>query len=125
VYRLEIYERGLPPLGNAILRMHFRAYGRLRKRWEMTLLHHAMKLGAKPLKPLERARITVTRYSATEPDADNLRFAGKPILDAMKRVGLILDDKPAVIGTPEFKWVKVPAKQGGVKIVLEEVDAKE
>lgn len=51
-----------------------------------------------------RRRVEVTRLAPTRArflkDDDNLRFCVKPLLDAMKRVGLIRDDRRA--------WVELP-----------------
>lgn len=118
MYRLEFISHGLPPTGNKILRMHFRAYARLRDAWEKTILVHAANSG-KPKTPLTKAKITFTRFSSVEPDADNLRFSYKPLLDAMKRAGIILDDKPGVIGEPSCFWVKARAKEGSISVVVE------
>lgn len=53
----------------------------------------------------ERRRITITRVVGhrkfQSKDADNLRFSVKPILDSLKRLGLIYDDSRDWIDHPE------------------------
>lgn len=54
-------------------------------------------------KPLDRARVTVTRYSMGTADQDNLTAAVKPLLDALlvrsathpAGLGFLVDDAPA------------------------------
>lgn len=53
----------------------------------------------------ERRRVTITRSVAharyLSKDADNLRYVSKPVLDSLKRLGLIYDDARAWIEHPE------------------------
>lgn len=104
------------------MRMHWAKYKKLREQWEMIVLAHVMGQRVMPVPSLARARITLTRRSSVEPDADNLRFSWKPVLDALKRCGIILDDKPAVIGTPVCIWEKAKPKQGSITVLVEEIN---
>ena len=45
-----------------------------------------------PRVPIERARIHYVRYGKRKLDNDNLIGSAKPLLDALKRAGIILDD---------------------------------
>jgi hypothetical protein len=46
----------------------------------------------------------------------------KPIIDGLKKAGVIEDDKPSVIGQPEYSLVKSARNDGYVKIIVESVD---
>lgn len=65
---------------------------------------------------LRRAHLELTRYSSRECDFDNLVGSFKPIVDGLKYARVIIDDKPSVIGSPIFKWVKVPRKECRIQI---------
>ncbi len=62
---------------------------------------------------LEKAILTLTRHSSKEPDFDNLVTGWKVVIDALVKCGVLLDDKPSVIGESKFLWVYRPTKQGG------------
>jgi Holliday junction resolvase RusA-like endonuclease len=73
-----------------------------------------------PDKPLTKAKVTITRHSSKEPDCDNLYGAMKPVLDALVKLQIILDDRPSVIDL-KCKWAKCPQKNGKITIEIEEV----
>lgn len=98
---------------NEILGRHWREKGRERKTWQVTcetalviavgvtvaqelLAPGAALYGCRGGVVKAKRRVTVTRLvprrSAFIRDDDNLRFAVKPILDALKQLGLIYDD---------------------------------
>jgi Holliday junction resolvase RusA-like endonuclease len=118
---------------------HWRYKYRETQEWEKCIGYTAMAamrvkglqgallvLGAFPWQTCQtRRRVTVTRYAPSRRrfirDDDNLRFAVKPVLDALKRLKLIRDD--------HRKWLDLPVpiqevdEQLGfaTKIVIEEV----
>lgn len=106
---------------NEFLGMHWREKSRERQAWEGSLASAvAGALGVpdaqRLLKPniglpgcqgvgcLDRRRVTVVRLAPSRRnfirDDDNLRFTVKPVLDAMKHLGLIRDD--------HRKWIELP-----------------
>lgn len=77
-------------------------YPRLRGRWERLIrdawyVARAEALVLSGFVPPPRARLTVYRYSAADLDRDNLTGGLKPVLDALRRCGLIADDAPDVL----------------------------
>ena len=86
----------------------------MRMDWEALVAAHCV--GHKPSRPLESASIVLTRLSSSEPDADNLVSSFKFILDGLTKCGVILDDKPSIIGIPEFRWQKTSPKKGRIRI---------
>ena len=68
--------------------------------------------------PLKRAKLQLTRFSSVSPDADGLVSGFKHVVDGLVRAGVLVNDKFVNIGFPEFNWVKVPPKQGRIRVVL-------
>lgn len=121
--RLEI--DGLPELPNKLQRRHWRYIASHAKRWHKAVadaLLIARSEGVElPAAPFRSARLILTRHSTQEPDRDNLAASWKPVIDGLTRAGLIWDDKPSVIGTPECRWVK--AKRGEGRVTVEVIAA--
>jgi hypothetical protein len=110
---------GLPKLPNQFNRGGWKPrYGAL-KTWRKRVVKYAFAF--RPIKPLEKARVTLTRYSSVEPDYDGLVGAMKPILDGLVDAGIIIDDKMSVIGQPIYRWEKCGRGQGKVRVVVESV----
>lgn len=119
-YHLTIVLDGLPPMNSAD-GFHWRKRQRLRKQWERRVSAEVLASDAgKPPKPLESARVTVTRCSAKQPDADNLAQSGKWILDGLVKAGVLADDAPSVIGQPLYQWEPAKPKHGRVVVTVEE-----
>ena len=115
---------GLPPMNTADGLNRWRRHT-LKKLWEGKVAGAVlMELGRWPSKPLDRAAVTITRCSSSEPDFDGLVQGGKFLLDGLVKAGVIADDKPSVIGQPVFRWEKAPPKQGCVRIVVEAVEVE-
>ena len=117
MYRLEITLMGLPSTPNA--RRHFHVVAKENAVW-----YAAVKASVgmnKPEKPLESAKLTLTRMSTTEPDYDNLAASFKPLLDGLRYAGVITDDKKKNIGRPEYRWEHAAPRKGCVKIIVEEI----
>lgn len=52
-----------------------------------------------------RARVTIERYGPRVLDADNCRAGTKFLMDGLVKHGVLLDDKPAVIGEPQIHQI--------------------
>ena len=74
----------------------------------------------RPQKPLGRARVTCTRFSASEPDFENMALASKHHLDALVECRVLLDDSPQYVER-EYRWEKAPRKHGRMEILVEEL----
>lgn len=78
----------VPLSPNALLGKHWSAKAREKLTWKQEIQAAGGKEQAKV-----RMRVTVTIYNARQYDRDNAWGACKPILDAMKAMGLIVDDR--------------------------------
>lgn len=74
----------------------------LRERWGL-LTKRAMRRANLWIPPKwAKAKVRIERYGARELDADNFRAGTKFLMDSLVAEGIIVDDKPAVIGEPEL-----------------------
>jgi hypothetical protein len=77
----------------------------LRRRWHW-LVRAACLNGKVYEKPkYAKATVTIERYGPRLLDADNARGGAKMLCDQLVRQGLLLDDKPAVIGEPIIRQI--------------------
>jgi hypothetical protein len=79
-----------------------------------------------PPKPLRRAKALFVRYSAVEPDHDNVVASFKSIRDGLcarapHGGNIIVDDRPAVLEA-EYRWEPCSRRYGYVSIDVWEVD---
>ena len=63
-----------------------------------------------------RFRLTITRYSTRSLDADNLAGGCKPLIDAVRRAGLIPDDDPKSV---ELLFAQQSCSKGEERTELE------
>ena len=116
---------GLPPINTASSRGSHWAFAKLKRKWESHVCAAVLTtLGRWPDKPLTRALVTITRCSASEPDYDNLVQGGKFLLDGLIKAGVIVDDSPAVIGRPEYRWQQAAPGAGSVRIQVEDASVE-
>lgn len=80
----------------------------------------AETIEGKPSSPLVSARPKLIRYSSADPDFDNLVSSFKWVVDGLIDAGIIISDKPSVIGQPIYKWKKVASKNGFIEVVVTE-----
>lgn len=120
MYRLEFRINKLPP--NPLNGRHgsWRAKAAARKFWkELAIAAIGPEI---PEKPLKKAKCTFTRHSSAEPDFDGLVASFKPVVDSLKAAKVIEDDKPSVIGQPEYRWEKAKRGEGSVTVTVEEIE---
>ena len=86
------------------------------------LVEAAVREAGRPVEPLPKAGVVLIRHSASEPDYDNLVASFKPLVDGLTKSGVISDDKPSVVGHPEYRWRKAKPKQGRVTVRVGSVD---
>ena len=73
-----------------------------------------------PKDPLEKAVLTFTRCSSSEPDFDNLVASFKPIMDGLERARIIVNDKPSCVGHPTYGWEYAKPRHGKIRVRVEE-----
>lgn len=117
-YMLDFRLKGLPPTTNGS-HGHWRVAAKKRKKWR-----DAVKLIAslrRPPAPLLRVKITLTRFSSSQPDYDNLVISFKSVVDGLKDAGVISDDKDKVVVQRDYRWEKSSPRQGQIRIQVEEL----
>lgn len=90
----------VPPSGNELRRKyrHWAAYARLREQWVdwvfAAFLGTDVYLSEMPGQTKERARVSIHVCRSRELDEDNLTAGLKPLYDALKKCGFIVNDSP-------------------------------
>lgn len=119
-YRLDITIDGLPVTANGCRRLgHWSKVSKATKSWKTSVWAMALQAG-RPNAPLAKAKLTLVRYSSVEPDFDGLVHSFKPVIDGLKLAGVILDDKRAVVGQPEYEWQRADPRAGRIRVIVEE-----
>lgn len=87
----------------------------------MAALRSRKPFAQKPAKPLERVQISITRHSHRMLDFDGMVGSFKPVVDALVKNGVLVDDSWAVTG-PWFVDQKFRPKKAGqlLEIIVEE-----
>lgn len=74
--------------------MHWAARHREGKKWETAIW---ASLNGKILKASGRMLVTISSYRKKICDKDNIAGGAKMVVDALKRLGIIVDDTPAMV----------------------------
>jgi hypothetical protein len=103
----------VPESLNKTLRMHWAERAKYNKKWYELVRSQATPTRKKP----GRMRVTISQMRKRLLDKDNLYGSCKPIVDGLKKVGLIKDDHP--------DWVDLKCVQqvGKVKLTIVEIEA--
>lgn len=119
-YRLKFEILGLPAMANIQSgKSHWRYADLERKRWQQHVGAAVLSLG-KPAHPLERAKLTLIRFSSAEPDFDGLVRGMKSIVDGLVIARVLVDDKLSNTGPWNCFWEKTAPKQGRIVVIVEE-----
>lgn len=116
-YQLEFFIPGLPATPNA--RRHWRAVHGDNAKWYA--LVRAAVGNTRPKAPLQTAKLIMIRVSTSEPDRDNLCASFKPIIDGLRYAGVLVDDKKANIGMPDYRWERGQRGKGFIRVSVEEI----
>lgn len=111
---------GIPKTINQMSGRHWVVRHNEAKRWKALVLLFCRQLRIEGLN-LPVCRLELTRHSSREPDFDNMVGSWKHIIDGLVEAQVMIDDKPSVIGSPVFKWVKVPRDQVHVSVRIYEL----
>lgn len=116
-YLVTVYGR-LPVL-NELLRMHRMQRHAMLTSWKEWTAFHLMTTR---VPPLERVRISCTRYApgTRQADADGLAGGFKPVLDALMSAGVVSNDDQAHV-TATYAAKRCPANEARVELVIEEM----
>lgn len=107
---------GCPELINAIGRKSWHVKAREAKLWNTKTSDkcHILKIAGLGL---SKVTLTFTRHSMKQPDHDNLAISFKHVQDGLVKAGVIVDDKPIIIGTPTYLWLFRERRLGGMTTV--------
>jgi Holliday junction resolvase RusA-like endonuclease len=118
-YRLEFEVQLLPKLPNQLLRQAWYTVKREKDKWHALV---GLKIAGKtPESPLSAASLEFHRYSSREPDFDGLVGSFKIVTDALKKSGVIIDDRPSVIGQPKYFWHYTRPRDGRISVKVEAI----
>lgn len=78
--------------------------------------HQAQERGA--VSGSRRCRVTIVRKGSKLLDVDNLAGGCKPLVDALRYAGYIVNDDPASVELL-FKQIKTPKKLQGTEVLIE------
>ena len=119
MYQFKIEIKELPVMGNPYLRMNRHKRNTYNKNWYEFMFYATQ--GKRPIKPLNRARLKLIRYSSAMPDYDGLVFSFKPVIDSLKLAGIISDDSWKCIGKIDCDWIRCSRKEQRISIEVFEV----
>src|SRR5690606_14842084 len=86
-YELEFEIEGLPKTPNTLLGRSWFVRSAHAKKWMNLVALHTNR--QRPDYPLEKAELTLTRFSSIEPDTDGLVGSFKAVLDALVKLGVL------------------------------------
>lgn len=118
-YRLHIELPGLPETTNQILAMALRK--RIRRKIYWKSLVGYLTAGKRPLKPIKRAKLTLTRHSAGKCDYDGRVSSFKHVIDGLVEAGILENDTEENVGKPSYEHAPAPPGKGFCTITLEEL----
>ncbi len=119
-YKIEFEIQGLPPMANiASGKSHWRHAHAQSVKWKQAV---AVSVGKRrPIAPLKKATLTLTRHSSSAPDYDGLVRGFKYVVDGLRECGVLADDKMANTGPWNCFWILAPQRQGKISVRVEEV----
>jgi Holliday junction resolvase RusA-like endonuclease len=116
-YQFEFSIPELPPTINVIGRSHWAVKAKNARKWKDSVAHAVRH--HRPREPLQRAHLTLIRYSSVRPDFDNLCSSWKNVIDSLIESEIIINDNHATIGQPDYLWEFAPRGQGKITVRIE------
>lgn len=116
---LEFEINGLPRMTNTS-RVHWTKKMKEASKWKHLAVAAAVQANGDWIKePMQKAKLTLIRFSSVEPDFDGLVSSFKHVIDGLVEAGVIVNDKVSNIGQPSYKWTYAPPKKGKIKVRVE------
>lgn len=119
-YILEFKISQLPDSPNKLLGAHWTRRKKHADKWLRLVWAKVLQEEAPP-EPLKKAKLTLVRYSTHKLDSDNLRSSFKAVVDALVKVGVIVDDDMDVIGEPEVRQEPTTRENKFIYVKVEEI----
>ena len=91
------------------------------KRWRHRVAEQLNWKRGRPQTPLARATISCVRASSQEPDGENLAWSFKPIIDALVREHVLVDDDPGRLER-HYAWVPAAPGHSHIQVSVKEVE---
>lgn len=113
-YRLTFTIESLPKMYNALNRQHYHVKKKEKDKW--LLLIKASVSRKKPIAPLTKYKLKLTRFSSSEPDYDGLVSSWKFVIDALRHCEILSDDKLSNSGKWDCWWEKGKRGEGKIKV---------
>jgi len=106
---------------NRVLRMHWAKRRLYNEQFlnEIFLAKNRLKIFGRPEHSPVQLQITLYICGQSEMDADNAVAACKPIIDALVKVGILLDDDPETVTGVSVTQIRKPRREVGVAIEIE------
>lgn len=101
-----------------MLRMHWGAYKRLKKAVEVQIVAFGDSIPDHPIDPCEIKIVRNYGYRKRAFDADNLVGSAKIVIDCLRDLDIIVDDRPAHMRSLEVDQTKSPEKASFVQILV-------
>jgi len=96
---------------------HWSKKHKLRMRWHWLVKAEVRRQQISIPPKWAKAKICIERHGPRLLDSDNCRAGMKPLIDALVREEIILDDNPNVIGEPEVK--QIVSKERRTRVYVE------
>lgn len=103
----------LPKMINRTIGKHWINKHKESVKWRRLISHECAKAKISGL-GLDKAHLTLKRYSSRAPDSDGLVSGFKVVLDSLVRAGVMVDDNYKIIGMPTYLWEYRATKYGGM-----------
>lgn len=111
MYQLKLSFSQLPKSLNSKLRQHFHKLNKESHMWDFAV-RQKLSPDNLPPKPLQKAKVKLTRHNYRFLDFDGLVGSMKPVIDAIVSSGVLLDDSWKVLGAWEVDQKFRPKAQG-------------
>ena len=107
---------------NRVLRMHWAKRKLYNEAWlqEVFLAKNRLKIFGRPELRQVDLRFTLMLHGQKEMDADNAVASVKPIIDALVTVGILKDDDKDGVRSVSVDQIRVPRRQAGAVVEIEE-----
>jgi hypothetical protein len=117
-FKLAFEIPGLPSTSNVLNTMTYRERSEETRYWRNMVINTVFNM--RPPRPLPMAKLTLTRFSSSEPDYDNLVRSFKNVIDGLVIGKVLQNDKRHNIGTPLYLWKECERKFGKISVAVEE-----
>lgn len=118
-YTFEFEIDKLPKMYNQLTRGGWFVRMKHTKAWHLEV--HIAVSKNRPVAPLKKAKLTLTRCSSNRPDFDGLTSGFKPVIDGLIRAGVLENDDFKVIGIPDYQHERAKRGEGKIRVKIEEI----